>query len=37
LEIVVVAFSVISNHLHVILKNRPDVVKDWSQEEVVRR
>jgi len=26
-----------SNHLHAILRNRPDVVKDWSDEEVPRR
>jgi hypothetical protein len=33
-----VAFhSELSNHLHVILRTRPDVVQDWSDEEVVRR
>ena len=26
-----------SNHLHLILRNRPDVVAGWSAEEVVRR
>ena len=33
----VIAFSVMSNHLHVILRNRPDVVKTWSDDEVARR
>ena len=33
----VFGFSVMSNHLHVILRNRPDVVKTWSDEEVARR
>jgi hypothetical protein len=26
-----------SNHLHVILRNRPDIVADWADDEVVRR
>ena len=25
------------NHLHVVLRSRPDVVKKWSDEEVARR
>jgi REP element-mobilizing transposase RayT len=33
----VLGFSVMSNHLHVILRNRPDVVKTWSDDEVARR
>jgi len=33
----VLGFSVMSNHLHVILRNRPDLVKNWSDEEVARR
>jgi REP element-mobilizing transposase RayT len=33
----VLAFAVMSNHLHVVLRNRPDVVKSWSDEEVARR
>jgi REP element-mobilizing transposase RayT len=33
----VMGFSVMSNHLHVILRNRPDVVKSWSDEEVANR
>ena len=31
------SFSVMSNHVHVILRNRPDVVKTWSDAEVARR
>jgi REP element-mobilizing transposase RayT len=33
----VLSYTVMSNHLHVILRNRPDVVADWSDEEVARR
>ena len=33
----VLGFLVMSNHLHVILRSRPDVVKDWSDEEIARR
>lgn len=33
----VIGFSVMSNHLHVILRSRPDVVKTWSDEEVAHR
>ena len=33
----VLGFSLMSNHAHVILRNRPDVVKTWSDEEVARR
>ena len=33
----VLGFSVMSNHLHAILRNRSDVVKDWSDEEIARR
>ena len=33
----VLAFAVMSNHLHVVVRNRPDVVKEWSDEEVARR
>ena len=33
----VLGFSVMSNHLHVILRSRPDVVKDLSDEEIARR
>ena len=33
----VLAFSVMSNHLHIILRNRPDVVSEWSDDEVAQR
>jgi hypothetical protein len=33
----VLGFSLMSNHLHVLLRNRPDVVAQWSDEEVARR
>jgi REP element-mobilizing transposase RayT len=33
----VLAFAVMSNHLHVVLRNRPDVVRLWSDDEVARR
>ena len=33
----VVAFCVMSNHFHVILRNRPDIVESWSDEEIARR
>lgn len=31
------AFAIMSNHLHVILRNRPDVVSSWSNREVALR
>ena len=30
-------FSVMSNHFHCVLRTRPDVVEQWSDEEVARR
>ncbi|XZE33572.1 transposase [Pirellulaceae bacterium SH501] len=33
----VLEYAVLSNHLHVILRNRPDVVATWSDEEVASR
>ncbi len=33
----IAAFAVLSNHRHVILRNRPDVVALWSDSEVARR
>ncbi len=33
----IAAFAVLSNHVHVILRNRPDVVALWSDQEVARR
>ena len=37
LGIDVLGFSVMSNHIHVVLRTRPDVVKGWSDEEVAKR
>lgn len=33
----VLGYAIMGNHLHVILRNRPDVVRTWSDEEVARR
>ena len=33
----VLGFAVLSNHLHVVLRNRPDVVQGWTDLEVARR
>lgn len=33
----VCGFAVMSNHLHVVLRNRPEIVATWSDEEVARR
>ncbi len=33
----VIAFAVMSNHLHVVVRTRPDIVRGWSDEEVARR
>ena len=33
----VASFAVMDNHLHVLLKQRPDVAKTWSAEEITRR
>jgi REP element-mobilizing transposase RayT len=33
----VLSYAIMSNHLHVILRNRPDVVAVWSDEEVAIR
>ena len=33
----VLAFSCLSNHLHLVLRSRPDVVKTWDDTEVARR
>jgi hypothetical protein len=30
-------FAVLSNHLHLVLRIRPDVGQEWSDEEVARR
>lgn len=33
----VLAFAIMSNHLHLLLRNRPDVVAKWSDREVALR
>ena len=33
----VCGFAVMSNHLHVLVRTRPDLAEEWSNEEVVRR
>ena len=33
----VIAYAVMSNHLHSLIKTRPDLAKDWTDEEVARR
>ena len=33
----VLDYAVLGNHLHVVLRNRPDLVGSWSDEEVARR
>jgi hypothetical protein len=33
----VLDYAILDNHLHVVLRNRPDIVERWSDEEVARR
>jgi REP element-mobilizing transposase RayT len=33
----VLGFAVMSNHLHVVVRNRPDVAERWSDDDVARR
>ena len=33
----VLCFSLLSNHMHLVLKSHPDIVTDWSSREVARR
>ena len=33
----VLGFAVLSNHMHVVVRTRPDVVKAWSDDEVALR
>jgi REP element-mobilizing transposase RayT len=33
----VLAYSILSNHFHLVLRQRPDVVKTWDDTEVARR
>ena len=30
-------YTVMSNHIHLILRSRPDIVRNWSDEQVARR
>src|SRR5580704_9570939 len=30
-------FAILSNHFHLILRSRPDVVKEWNDTEIARR
>ena len=33
----VLDYAILDNHLHLVLRNRPDIVHSWSDEEVARR
>ena len=33
----VCGYSVMSNHLHLVLRNRPDIAEQWSADEVALR
>ncbi len=33
----VISHAILDNHLHVVLRTRPDIVKEWSDTEVARR
>ncbi len=33
----VLSYAIMSNHLHLVLRNRPDVAQTWSDEEVAMR
>ena len=33
----VLGFAIMSNHIHLVARNRPDIVAEWSDEEVARR
>ena len=33
----ILGYSILSNHFHVVVRNRPDVVATWSDTEVARR
>ena len=32
-----ISYAILSNHYHLVLRSRPDVVKTWSDDEVARR
>ena len=33
----IIGFAVMANHIHVVLRTRPDVAQEWSDEDVARR
>ncbi len=33
----IVAYAVMGNHLHLVVRTRPDIAKSWSEEEVLQR
>ena len=33
----VLSYSILSNHFHLVLRQRPDIVKTWSDTEVAQR
>ncbi len=33
----ILSYAILSNHLHIVLRNRPDVVKTWSDKQVALR
>ncbi len=33
----VIAYAVMSNHLHAVIRNRPDITEKWEDKEVARR
>ncbi len=33
----VLTYAILSNHLHLVIRNRPDVVKTWSDQEIALR
>jgi hypothetical protein len=37
MAIEVLDYAILDNHAHVVLRNRPDIVATWSDEEVARR
>lgn len=37
MAIQVLDYAILDNHFHVVLRNRPDLVQAWSDEEVARR
>ena len=33
----VLGYAIMSNHFHVVLRNRPDLIAAWTDEEIARR